>query len=91
MEMILGLKQTWKSQNERKIPVDLPQLFLAGTADATNRFLKDLKPLVKRYAEAYGLKDVTAKYYEGARHEVFHETNRGEVFADLLRWLTVHL
>lgn len=91
LEMILGLKNTWKPQNERKIPVDLPQLILAGTEDAASRFLKDLKPLVKRYKETYGFKDVTVKYYKGARHEVYNETNRGEVFADLLAWLSAHM
>jgi alpha-beta hydrolase superfamily lysophospholipase len=91
LEMILGLKKTWNPRNERKIPVDLPQLFLSGTADTTSRFLKDLKPLVKRYAKACVLKDVTVKYYEGARHEVFNETNREEVFADLLGWLKARL
>jgi alpha-beta hydrolase superfamily lysophospholipase len=91
LQMILGMKNTWKPQNERKMPAALPQLFLSGTMDSTSRFLKDLKPLVKRYQAAYGFKDVTAKYYEGARHEVFNETNRGEVFADLLQWLKARL
>ncbi|GHA07777.1 alpha/beta hydrolase [Streptomyces echinoruber] len=30
---------------------------------------------------------LTERIYSGARHEVFHETNRDEVFADLLRFL----
>jgi alpha-beta hydrolase superfamily lysophospholipase len=29
--------------------------------------------------------------YPGARHEVFNETNKQEVFADLIAWLDVHL
>lgn len=32
-------------------------------------------------------KDVTERVYAGARHEVFHETNKAEVFADLIRFL----
>ena len=31
--------------------------------------------------------DVTAHYYEGARHEVLNETNRDEVQTDIVRWL----
>ena len=27
------------------------------------------------------------KLYEGARHELFNETNRDEVFSDLVEWL----
>jgi alpha-beta hydrolase superfamily lysophospholipase len=30
---------------------------------------------------------LTEHVYPGARHEVFHETNRAEVFADLVRFL----
>lgn len=31
--------------------------------------------------------ELTERVYPGARHEVFHETNRVEVFADLIRFL----
>ena len=36
---------------------------------------------------AVGVKDVTVKLYPGARHEIFNETNRDEVTADLLGFL----
>ena len=32
--------------------------------------------------------DVTLTVYEDARHEIFNETNRDEVTADVIRWLT---
>jgi alpha-beta hydrolase superfamily lysophospholipase len=31
--------------------------------------------------------DVTVALYPGARHEVFNETNRDEITADLVTWL----
>ncbi|MET9833349.1 lysophospholipase [Streptomyces sp. NPDC006385] len=31
--------------------------------------------------------ELTERVYPGARHEVFHETNKAEVFADLIRFL----
>ena len=31
--------------------------------------------------------DVELKLYPGARHELFNETNREEVFSDLVSWL----
>ena len=34
-----------------------------------------------------GCKDVTVKLYPGGRHEMFNETNRQEVFQDLLDWI----
>ena len=30
---------------------------------------------------------VEARYYPGARHEIFNETNRDDVVTDLLDWL----
>ena len=37
-------------------------------------------------AEA-GMKDVTMKLYHGGRHEMLNETNRAEVYEDVLSWL----
>jgi alpha-beta hydrolase superfamily lysophospholipase len=45
---------------------------------------------VTKLAEAYvaaGARDVEVQIYDQARHEVFNETNRAEVRADLLMWL----
>lgn len=38
-----------------------------------------------------GVHDLTKGLYEGARHEVFHEINRQEVFSDTFDWLARHL
>src|SRR5438309_8122925 len=62
-----------------------PLYVLSGTADPIHMNLAWLEKLVARYREA-GL-DVTARYYDGARHEVFNETNRDEVLTDLVVWL----
>jgi len=42
--------------------------------------------LVQRY-RAQGIKDITVKFYPGARHETLNETNREEVMQDVLAWL----
>jgi alpha-beta hydrolase superfamily lysophospholipase len=39
-----------------------------------------------RYCDA-GIANVTVMLYPGARHEIFNETNREQVTADLLAWL----
>jgi alpha-beta hydrolase superfamily lysophospholipase len=62
-----------------------PLYVLAGSADPINIGLQWLEILVDRYRE-HGL-DVTARYYDEGRHEMFNETNRAEVFADLVAWL----
>ena len=45
--------------------------------------------LGQRYRDA-GVRDVTVRVYDGARHEVFNETNRDEVTADVIDWLAAH-
>jgi alpha-beta hydrolase superfamily lysophospholipase len=62
-----------------------PLYVLAGTADPVNAGLKWLDPLVERYRAAGA--DVTTSIYPDGRHEMFNETNRDEVVADLIRWL----
>jgi len=39
----------------------------------------------------YGIKDVTYKFYQDARHEIFNEINRDEVYQDVVNWLNSHL
>jgi alpha-beta hydrolase superfamily lysophospholipase len=65
---------------------DLPIYIAAGEMDPVNGQLALVHALVDRYTSA-GLTDVTLKIYPQARHEIFNETNRGEVVDDLLAWL----
>jgi alpha-beta hydrolase superfamily lysophospholipase len=67
------------------IRTGFPLYVLSGTADPIHMNLAWLEKLVARYRQA-GL-DVTARYYDGGRHEVFNETNRDEVLTELVAWL----
>jgi alpha-beta hydrolase superfamily lysophospholipase len=71
------------------IRTDLPIYVIAGSADPVNAGSAWLEPLLDRYRAA-GL-EVTTAIYEGGRHEMFNETNRDEVVADLITWLDAHL
>ncbi|WP_181784618.1 alpha/beta fold hydrolase, partial [Pseudonocardia pini] len=65
---------------------DLPIRVVVGDQDPVNAGLALVRPLVDRF-EAAGVKDVTLRVWPAARHEVFNETNRAEITADLLDWL----
>lgn len=69
-----------------RITKDLPIFIFAGDADPVNHKLEWLKPVAERYRAA-GLRNVTERYYPGARHEVLNEANREQVMADLLEWI----
>ena len=40
---------------------------------------------------AAGIQDVTLKLYRGGRHEIINETNRAEVYEDILTWCNGHV
>jgi alpha-beta hydrolase superfamily lysophospholipase len=68
---------------------DVPILMLQGEDDSLGNE-KSVVALADRYVKV-GYSDVTLISYRGARHEVYNETNRDEVFADLSVWLTGRL
>jgi len=65
---------------------DLPVHIMVGDRDPVNGQLALVNALVARLRSA-GLTDVTLTVWPDARHEIFNETNRNEVEADLLAWL----
>jgi alpha-beta hydrolase superfamily lysophospholipase len=69
-----------------RIRSDLPILLLSGEADPLAGGGELIELLAGRYRDA-GVKDVTVALYPDARHEVFNETNRDEITADLVSWL----
>ena len=68
---------------------DLPVLVAVGEHDPVNGQLALVHGLVDRLTGA-GLRDVTLRTYPGARHEIFNETNRDEVFTDVIGWIGEH-
>ncbi|MFJ3385968.1 MULTISPECIES: alpha/beta fold hydrolase [unclassified Curtobacterium] len=70
----------------RGIPHDVPMLLQVGSDDTLGG-PRSVERLARAYRGRGGLSDVTVRVYEGARHEVYNETNRDEVVADLVGWL----
>lgn len=69
----------------RQFPSDLPTLVVSGEQDPVGDFGKGVR-YVYDNLKANGA-DVELKLYPEARHELFNETNRDEVFADLIEWI----
>jgi alpha-beta hydrolase superfamily lysophospholipase len=69
---------------------DLPVYLFSGSRDPVGGQLEGVRLLLERYRRA-GLKDMTHDFYEGGRHEMLNETNRGEVVTRLLDWIAVRL
>lgn len=67
-------------------PKELPTLIVSGDMDPVGNYGKG-PDYVYKHLLISGCKSVDLKMYEGARHELFNETNKDEVFSDLVRWL----
>jgi alpha-beta hydrolase superfamily lysophospholipase len=72
-----------------RIRPDLPILVASGAADPLAGGGELVQVLAQRYRDA-GVRDVTVRVYDVARHEIFNETNRDEVTPDVIGWLAAH-
>ena len=64
----------------------LPILVMIGSEDPLGG-PASVQRLERSFRRRARVTDYTTVVYPGARHEVFNETNRAEVFADLVAWL----
>jgi alpha-beta hydrolase superfamily lysophospholipase len=68
---------------------DLPILIVSGQADPLSGDGQLAQLLGQRYRDA-GVSDVTTRVHPEARHEIFNETNRDQITAEVVDWLTAH-
>lgn len=79
-----------KKKDFKHIPKTLPVLLLSGENDPVGNFGKGVRKVYLEFGRL-GLKDVRMKLYPKARHEVLNETNRSEVYQDILSWIEEHV
>ncbi|WP_421548572.1 alpha/beta hydrolase [Pseudomonas sp. QD4] len=85
IDLLGGLQQISKASNLAQIDPGLPLLVMGGECDPVSNGtrLTDLADALR----AAGNQCLQLTLYPEARHELFNETNRDEVTADLLAWL----
>ena len=79
------MRQATDPANLKKVPDTLPIAMFCGEDDSAGGFGKGPKLALENYKK-YG-KNVTLKLYPGARHEVLNETNKEEVYGDILSFI----
>jgi len=89
-DLLSGINAINNTKNIKKIPKNLPVYLFSGAMDPVGNKGKGVKQVFKSYQKA-GIRDVTMKLYENGRHEMLNETNREEVFKDVLTWLNDHM
>ncbi|MGB7817812.1 MAG: alpha/beta hydrolase [Ornithinibacter sp.] len=90
VDLFGGVASINNARNVARVRRDLPVLLIAGDKDPVGDNGKGPRAVADQYRKA-GLTDVTCTLYPGARHEIFNETNRDEVTADVVAWLDAHL
>ncbi|MGM7685068.1 alpha/beta hydrolase [Cytobacillus sp. Hm23] len=88
-DLFTGLEVIHRRENILKIRKDLPIYLFSGTKDPVGNFSKGVSKVYEAY-KAAGIEDVTCKLYKGGRHEMLNETNRDEVYEDIITWLKKH-
>ncbi|MGE8067303.1 lysophospholipase [Pseudomonas sp. NPDC089569] len=85
IDLLGGLQQISKASNLAQIDPGLPLLVIGGECDPVSegKRLKDLASALR----GAGSRNLQLKIYPQARHELFNETNRDEVTADVLAWI----
>jgi alpha-beta hydrolase superfamily lysophospholipase len=73
-----------------RVPAERPVLVINGSQDAVGGPNGGGAALAEAY-RSLGVSDVTYLQYEGGRHELFNETNREQVTADVVDWLDTHV
>jgi alpha-beta hydrolase superfamily lysophospholipase len=74
----------------RKLVRDIPVLIQIGSEDTLGG-VRSAELLAKAYLTRSKLTDVKLIVYTDARHEIFNELNREEVYADTIAWLKSRL
>lgn len=68
---------------------DLPTLIMSGDADPVGNYGKGVYRVFRKLSANEC--NVSMKLYGGARHELLNETNRDEVYNDILSFLNFHI
>jgi alpha-beta hydrolase superfamily lysophospholipase len=85
------MTDTYSSDGWKLSKPELPVRFIAGSDDPCITSLKDFEAAVG-HMKAMGYANVTAKTYEGLRHEILNEVGREIIWQDVAslldRWST---
>ena len=85
-DMMGGLQLIARRDQLARMDPSVPVCFLSGQEDPVGGMGRGVEQVVRMFQDA-GCRDLSLPLYPGARHELFHEQNRREVWADLLDWL----
>jgi len=84
-ELFWVLRQVNRPQWYRRVPRGLPIRLFSGDADPVGDYGRGVCRVYEGL-KATGHRDLALRLYPGGRHEMLNETNRAQVYQDLLAW-----
>ncbi len=90
LDFFTGIKKIFQKESVEAIPKTLPVLLLSGEDDPVGNFGRGPQQTARSYRRS-GLTDVTVKLYPDCRHEMLHELNKVEAYAEIATWFSDHL
>ena len=86
-DLLGGLAWVNDEKNLGRVPKTLPVYLFSGALDPVGANTVGVQKVADQYRRL-GVQDVSVRFYDGARHETLNETNRDEVTADVVAWVT---
>lgn len=85
-DMMGGVKFVTNQKNINKMAKSKPIYFMSGAEDPVGDYGTGVDRAYKAFCKA-GLRDLMIRLYPGGRHEMLNETNKDEVYKDILEWI----
>lgn len=86
VDLIGGIELIHRDDQVARVPKHLPLFIIAGDEDPVGDFGKAIIKVYEQYRNS-GMQHVSMQLYKGARHEILNETNKADVYEDILYWL----
>ncbi len=80
------IKRAQDKNNLKKIPSQLPVYIISGEMDPVGDYGKGVKNIYDLYNDM-GMTNVQMKLYPHDRHEILNETDKEQVYQDVLGWI----
>ena len=85
-DMMGGVMFITDQKNINMMNKEKPIYFMSGDADPVGENGAGVTRAYEAFCDA-GLRDVMIRLYPGGRHEMLNETNKENVYQDILNWL----
>lgn len=89
-DMMGGIKYIINQKNIDRMNKERPIYFMSGDQDPVGEYGAGVQRAYDAFCKA-GLRDVMIRLYPGGRHEMLNETNKADVYRDILCWLNEKL